>query len=134
MLLILTRACNAAVTTHRQVPLGEVTGVVEAVARRRSWDWELRRKHFQEDDLFRCGETRSYSHILINAHANESVHTCLLTRLVISSCRKENEEARANGKPIKFMYRHLYCPEKGMFCSLPESTVNITGKYCEVRT
>ena len=46
--------------------------------------------------------------------------------------RKDNEEARANGKPIKYMYRHLYCPEKGMFCSLPESTVNITGKYCEV--
>ena len=38
-----------------EVPLGDVTGVVEAMARRRPWEWELRRKHFQEDDQFRCG-------------------------------------------------------------------------------
>ena len=48
------------------------------------------------------------------------------------TCRKENDEARAANKPVKYMYRRLYCPEKGMFCSIPEGMVNVTGHYVEV--
>ena len=81
-----------------EVPLADITGVVQVEGLRRKWSWDLRRPHFQEDDAF----------------------------------RKLNDEARTAGKPIKYMYRHLYCPDKGMFCSLPESMLKVTGHYCEV--
>lgn len=34
--------------------------------------------------------------------------------------QKENSEARAAGRDITYIYRHLYLPQKGMFCGLEE--------------
>ncbi|MEW5318123.1 MAG: hypothetical protein WDW38_009370 [Sanguina aurantia] len=34
--------------------------------------------------------------------------------------RKHNLEARANGEPLHYVYRHLYRPTQGMFCCPPE--------------
>ena len=51
---------------------------------------------------------------------------------MVCDYRKANDEALAAGTPVKYMYRSLYCPEKGMFCKLPESATNITGQYCQV--
>ena len=48
-------------------------------------------------------------------------------------CRKRNEEARAAGQPVQYMFRHLYRPGKGMFCTVPESMSKPSGKYAEVR-
>ena len=68
---------------------------------------------------------------LVNGSGKEPLrHPFPLLSLCI--CRKQNDEARAAGKPVKYMYRSLYCPEKGMFCSIPETMINISGQYVEV--
>lgn len=45
--------------------------------------------------------------------------------------RKHNLEARANGEPLHYVYRHLYRPTQGMFCCPPEDLE--LGSYHEVR-
>jgi hypothetical protein len=50
----------------------------------------------------------------------------------VGASRKQNEEAKAAGNQVKYFYRHLYCPEKGMFCTIPDSMVQISGNFIEV--
>ncbi len=57
----------------------------------------------------------------------------LFEQIPLSLHRKLNDEARTTGAPVKYMYRHLYCPDKGMFCSIPDNMVDVSGQYCEVR-
>ena len=77
----------------------DVVGVIEAVCTaQRPWEWDLRRKHFQEDEAI----------------------------------RKKNDEERASGGSLfKYVYRHLYKPDDGMFAIIPESMVKVTGSYLE---
>lgn len=177
--------------------LGEVCGSVDASHLSRPWQWELRRKHYEEDVAFRCERvwgnvwgqgttcyvhqlaTRALQHLDVRMRAaNASPHTLqfLLNMRVgsatrrhvpgdspcstfsaiciaplphsqlsstcipkppacapIPDCRKRNEEARAAGQPMQYIFRHLYRPDKGMFCSVPESMAKPSGKYAQVR-
>lgn len=47
---------------------------------------------------------------------------------------KYNDAARAEGKPMRYVYRHLYRPNDGMFCTIPEGMLDVAqGTFIEVR-
>ncbi|GAX75038.1 hypothetical protein CEUSTIGMA_g2482.t1 [Chlamydomonas eustigma] len=91
-------------------------------------EWELfLSEDLEEVDLQEvCGSVkverlqRSWSWDLRGAHLKED-----------AEFRKLNEEAKAAGNQGKYFYRHLYCPEKGMFCTIPDTIEHINGDFIE---
>ena len=55
-----------------------------------------------------------------------NLYTCI-------TLRKRNAENRAEGRAIEYTYRHLYRPDHGMFCTIPDEMVNSKGAFVEVR-